>query len=135
MSRSGYYDYDGDYDNIYMINWRGAVTSAIRGKRGQAFLREMLSVLDAMPDKRLIKGELENNGEVCALGAVGRVRGLNMGDVDPHDRDRVSALFGIAPAMASEIMFYNDDAFYRATPEERFLRMHEWVVSQIKENP
>ena len=45
MSRSGYTD---DYDDGYEwanIRWRGAVKSAIRGKRGQATLK---AILDAM---------------------------------------------------------------------------------------
>jgi hypothetical protein len=40
------------------IRWRGAVASAIRGGRGQAFLREMLAAMDAMPVKRLVANEL-----------------------------------------------------------------------------
>jgi len=47
MSRSGYSD-DCD-DQWSLICWRGAVKSAIRGKRGQAFLKEMLAALDALP--------------------------------------------------------------------------------------
>ena len=38
MSRSGYSD---DLDNWDLIRWRGQVSSAIRGKRGQGFLREL----------------------------------------------------------------------------------------------
>lgn len=57
MSRSGYSeDYDGDHWDL--IRWRGAVASSIRGKRGQAFLREALAALDAMPEKKLITGDL-----------------------------------------------------------------------------
>ena len=64
MSRSGYSD---DCSGRELNLWRGAVESAIRGKRGQAFLREMLVALDAMPEKRLIAGELVTpTGEVCA---------------------------------------------------------------------
>lgn len=54
MSRSGYADWCDD--NWAMIRWRGAVASAVRGKRGQAFLRELATTLDAMPEKRLIGG-------------------------------------------------------------------------------
>lgn len=58
MSRSGYYeDYEHDW---YQIMWRGAVKRAIRGKRGQAFLREMLTALDALPEPRLIAEKLES---------------------------------------------------------------------------
>ena len=45
MSRSGYSDDDEDGR---LAMWRGAVQSAIRGKRGQAALRELLTALDAM---------------------------------------------------------------------------------------
>ena len=62
MSRSGYSE---DCDGWALVRWRGAVKSAIRGQRGQAFLRELLAALDAIPDKRLIAEEL-----VDAQGAV-----------------------------------------------------------------
>lgn len=55
MSRSGYTE---DCDGWDLIRWRGAVASAIRGKRGQAFLREALAALDAMPEKQLISHDL-----------------------------------------------------------------------------
>jgi hypothetical protein len=45
MSRSGYSD---DLDPLALGRWRGRVASAMRGKRGQAFLREMLAAMDAM---------------------------------------------------------------------------------------
>jgi hypothetical protein len=80
MSRSGYQDYTDQWE---VIRWRGAVRSAIRGKRGQAFLREMLAALDALPDKRLIRNELEVNGEYCALGAVGPAAGHSHGQHRP----------------------------------------------------
>lgn len=61
MSRSGYVD--DMCDQWAMICYRGAVSSAIRGRRGQAFLREMLAALDAMPEKRLISGALVFDGQ------------------------------------------------------------------------
>jgi hypothetical protein len=93
MSRSGYTD-DGDFDNWAMIRWRGAVTKAINGKRGQAFLKEMLACPDAMLVKKLVHGELETkDGAVCALGSIGKSRGIDMSSIDPHDRDTVAATF------------------------------------------
>lgn len=129
MSRSGYDDYDDD-NSLWL--WRGAVNSAIRGRRGQAFLREMLTALDEMESKRLIREELEKDGEVCAIGAVGRRRGVDMGDLDPEDRDRVASVFGIAGAMAAEIVYENDESM-RETTEQRYARMRRWVVSNIRE--
>jgi len=115
--------------------WRGAVSSAIRGKRGQAFLKEMLAALDKLPEKRLIAGEfMDSAGEVCALGAVGKARNCEIKEVNIEDNEGAGELFGIARAMAAEIQSINDDDFsYRKeTPEERFVRVRKWVVEQIK---
>lgn len=147
MSRSGYTE-DCD-DQWASIRWRGAVASAIRGKRGQAFLAEMLAALDAMPEKRLITMHLEQGGEVCAIGSVGKARGVDMSGIDPEDYERVAHLFGIAAPMAQEIVWLNDeaiwwetdengkpiregDSFKRITPEGRWRQMRAWIVSQLK---
>jgi hypothetical protein len=130
MGRAGYVDdMDSQWD---LIRWRGAVTSAIRGKRGQAFLREMLDALDAMTDKSLIAEELETNGEVCALGTVGLKRGIDMSKIDPEDFDQVSGAFGISGALAREIMFENDEGTWKKeTPQERWVRIRKWVVGHL----
>lgn len=112
MSRSGYSD---DCDGWALIRWRGAVTSAIKGKRGQAFLRETIAALDALPEKRLVANELEADGQFCTLGAVGRARGCGLAAVDPYDRESVAGLFGISAALAAEIMFENDEQIYTTT--------------------
>ena len=133
MSRSGYSD-DCEM-NWDLIRWRGAVKSAIRGKRGQAFLREMLEALDSMPDKVLAESVLEQDGDVCAMGAVGVKRGLDMSKVDPFERVEVAQLFGISEALAAEIAYENDEGVWGAneTPTARWTRMRKWVVSQISE--
>lgn len=135
MSRSGYSE---DYDGPELNLWRGAVASAIRGRKGQAFLKEMLAALDKLETKRLIAGELVDGGEVCAIGAVGAARGIDMDGIDPEDRDRVARAFGIAPAMAAEIVFENDEAgsyFRDETPEARYVRMRKWVEAAIVSLP
>src|SRR5262245_48117791 len=101
MSRSGYSDDYDSYDQWGHIMWRGAVNSAMRGKRGQAFLKEMLAAMDAMPEKRLIAHELEvEDGAVCAIGTVGKARQVDMSNIDPEDYSTVSGVFNIAEAMA-----------------------------------
>ena len=109
MSRSGYTDdCDGPESNL----WRGAVKSAIRGKRGQAMLRELVVALDALPEKRLAPDSLVNeDGEYCALGALGRLRGMTMEPQDPDDVDPsdVARMFGIAKSLAAEVMYLNDE--------------------------
>lgn len=131
MSRSGYSD---DCDNEWVaIMWRGAVASAIRGKRGQAFLKEMLAALDAMPEKRLIAHDLVKNGEVCAIGSVGVRRGVDMAKLDPEEPRAIAKAFGIAGALVKEIEYMNDDEWPRnETPEQRFQRMRAWVVENIE---
>ena len=128
MSRSGYTD---DCDGWALIRWRGAVASALRGRKGQAFLREMLTALDNLVGKRLIAGDLMRGGEVCAIGAVGAARGIDMTGIDPEDPETVAGVFGIAPALAKEIVFENDEWACKATPEDRFTRMRAWVVVRL----
>jgi hypothetical protein len=120
--------------------WRGAVASAFRGRRGQAFLREMLAALDALPEKKLIRHELvQADGCVCALGAIGKARGMDMSHIDPEDREFVAGAFNVARAMAFEIMYENDEggaSYWREeTPEQRFERMRRWIVAEIREPP
>jgi hypothetical protein len=131
MSRSGY---SGDCENVGL--WRAAVDRAIRGKRGQAFLRELLSALDALPSKRLIDDDLvREDGEVCAIGAVAVARKLDTSKLDAEDGDEVGKAFGIARALACELAYENDERqpgwLTIETPEERWTRMRAWVAEQI----
>lgn len=130
MSRSGYCE-DGDYE--YSNLWMASVERAMYGKRGQAFLKELAAAMDAMPEKKLIADELVTpEGEVCAIGVVCKSRGLNTEGVDIYDREEIGKLVGIAPSMAAEIEYYNDQ-YGRGdqTPEERWTRMRKWVEDQI----
>ena len=130
MSRSGYSD---DCDGWSLIRWRGAVTSAMRGKRGRDLLLELRDALDAMPEKVLIAHELvDADGDFCTLGVIGQARGLPLKDIDPEDSDQVAKLFDIAPALAKEIVFMNDEAaWYDETPQQRWTRMRNWVERAI----
>ncbi len=130
MSRSEYSDGLDQWD---LIRWRGAVLSALRGRRGQAFLREMLVSLDSLPHKRLITGYLQNKGEVCAIGSVGISRGLDLDREEGFSNETLSVMFGIAEAMVREIAFINDEYYSPETSTERFNRMRCWVVQNINE--
>lgn len=131
MSRSGYSD-DIDNWDWDLIRWRGAVKSAMRGKRGQAFLREMLAALDALPEKKLVAMELEAEGQVCAIGSVGRARGIDMSKIDPEDYSKVAAVFEINEKLAREIVWMNDEGVWCSTPEERFEKMRSWIEKNIR---
>lgn len=135
MSRSGYSDdYDGNDDQWAQIRWRGAVESSIRGRRGQALLRELLEALDAMPEKRLIADDLITpSGEVCALGALGVKRGIadDLKTKDPWDYPNLANIFGVAAPLIQEIEWMNDEGVWGATPEQRWLNMRAWVAGRI----
>lgn len=124
MSRSGYLD-EYEIDNLDLGRWRGQVASAIRGKRGQAFLRELVEALDALPEKRLIVANLEYQGNVCAIGSVGLARGIDMSDLDPGDPDQIAGVFGIASQMVQEIGYLNDEAQYNGTRKSRWQYMRD----------
>lgn len=138
MSRAGYND---DLDPLDFGRWRAQVASAIRGKRGQTLLCDLLAALDAMPEKRLIAHELEQDGEVCALGACGKYRGIPMADLDPDEPDDIAAAFNIAEQLAREVVFENDEGgvgkyvdgkYQPETPEKRWERMRAWVVKHVR---
>lgn len=129
MGRSGYSD---DCENLGL--WRQAVARAIKGKRGQAFLREMAAALDAMPVKELVDDVIvRDNEHVCAIGAVALARKIDVSELDVYDRHAVAKTFGIAPALAAEIAFENDDDFGYGdrSPAERWTRMRRWVDAHL----
>lgn len=127
MGRAGYSD-----DGEGYAMWRGQVMSTIRGKRGQAFLKELVSALEAMPDKKLIANELIENGQVCALGAVGVARKINMEELDPCDHETIADKFDITHQLVREIEWENDEKNCGSSPEQRWTRMLAWAKSQIK---
>jgi hypothetical protein len=136
MSRSGYTD-DGDSD-IPLELYRQAVHRATTGYRGQHLLRRLRDALDAMPTKRLITGNIEDEaGNVCALGALDPTAPkYDEGWCDDYEHPRKLAKhFGIAPALAAEIVYMNDEYDWRGseTPEQRWTRMRKWVDEQIVE--
>ena len=119
MSRSGY---TNDGDNFAM--WRGQVANAIRGKRGQALLLDMVKALDAMPQKQLFQGHLvASDGGVCALGAVGLARGVDMQQFERHIdidgyaddpqglADDLGRTLNAAHQLIMEIQYLNDEYF------------------------
>lgn len=129
MNRSGYSE-DCEFLELYRAN----VERAIRGKRGQAFLRELAAALDLMPEKALIYGELVNESGACgAIGAVCKARGTTI-DVDEYCPASVGDLVGVSAALAAEIEFINDcGGRFSETPAQRWLRMRRWVEDQLLE--
>ncbi len=120
MSRHGYIEDDGEPESMLSHGrWRAQVASALRGKRGQTFLVDLIAALDALPEPKLVAGHLETTeGEVCALGALGRYRQVKLpAPEDPEDADPeeeadwywLGSAFDIAPQLAQETMYVNDE--------------------------
>ena len=101
------------------------------GKRGQAFLKDLLLALDSLPEKKLIADELEYQGEYCAIGALARMRSMDVSRIDPEDTCLLAQKFNIPDALCQEVVFMNDEAWGAQTPEERWKTMRAWVVEQI----
>lgn len=146
MTRSGYTDdfgCDGPEEMWANIRYRGAVASAIRGKRGQRLLRNLRDALDAMPVKELIEMEMQApSGAYCALGALAAHEGRDLKEMrfdDETDAERIAGEFDVATSLIREIVFENDDDFgpyTKDTPEvrqRRWKRVRNWVESQIRE--
>jgi hypothetical protein len=132
MSRHGYQD-ECEIDQSDLAMWRGRVMSAIRGKRGQRLLTDLRDALDAMPEKRLVRDVLvAGDGDVCALGCVGKKRRVeNLDKLDPADHDTLAKTFDVAECLIMEVEFENDDGGYNETPEKRWERMRRWCDRHI----
>jgi hypothetical protein len=138
MSRSGYSD---DCENVQL--WQANIDRASSGKRGQAFFRDLVAALDAMPVKRLIANELGTetpDGDVCALGCLARQKGAALNEDDTEDYGKLGKTFGIAPILAQEVMYENDEGvrpYPRRAPEtaeERWTRIRDWAWRNIAGN-
>lgn len=157
MSR---YDCDGDgdgpeYNNAWELQEQAGL-NALRGKRGQAVLKELEAALLALPEKKLLNGKLSSNGGVCAIGALALKRRMDAGEardaalrwmeeqVDPEDcegwGEQTTAFakqhLKIVKVLAYKISFENDEGRgeynhgHRETEEERFERVLKWVRAQ-----
>ena len=134
MSRSRYSDYVDDH--LAVGRWRAQVNSAIRGKRGQLFFRNLVIALAVMPKKRLVTSVLQNeDGEVCVLGAALKHAGKECPvseDEDDFDRDWTATQLDIAIQLVQEAVYENDERGWNETPEDRWARMQRWAISNLE---
>lgn len=162
MSRSGLHEDDGD-DPLQFGRWRGATMAAIRGKRGQAALREIAAAMDSMDCKSLTSGALAADGEFCTIGLLMSKRGIDTSEFDVCDYDAIAEAIGVNAKIVQEIEWFNDDTIHdwhyvehcgppapkwnrwdptwtvevrEANPDAnplRWVRMRDWVAGHIKE--
>ena len=109
----------------------GAKRSAIRGRRGQQLLRDLIAGLDALPVPELAAGALEDpeTGCVCALGAVRLQRGAEAVPLqfDPDDPDidwrHLAKPFDISETLAHAVISENE---YSSKRNDEQSRRHRW---------
>lgn len=113
------------------------ISRAIGSDRGQLFLQELLTAMDALERPRLVGMVLECNPDpvdgycdVCALGSVGRLRGIDMLSDERLSTD-LQEMFGISLGMLFAVTDTNDSYPLEETPEQRFTRVRSWVESEI----
>jgi hypothetical protein len=140
MSR--YYEWDGDWEPWMEGQAAGALRSAIRGRRGQQLLRDLIAGLDALPVPELAAGSLEDpeTGCVCALGAVRLHRGADTVPLwfDPADPDvdwrnlakpfDISETLAHAVISANEYVDSNNDEYSR---RNRWKSVRAWAVNHL----
>ena len=143
MSRLRYYD-DDDCSTSEEGLRRGWLQSAIRGQRGQRFLRELVAALDALPTPELSSGALEDakTGCCCAFGAVRRLRGPeNVGiwfhpEEEDMTPDNLAEPFGVSNTLAWAVVQVNEDMSEDNTEQARRRRWAEvrsWAVRHLQE--
>jgi hypothetical protein len=148
---------EDSYDNAGYL-WEKTVELALRGKKGRVALEELRAALLALPRKRLVTGTLCNDAaDVCALGALGVYRRVQLGDhpaeayqfVWDHqpkysdgeliDDDLWSTMdfaqqeLGLTRALADAVSYQNDEGIYAARPEWLYDRMLEWVEMRLRQ--
>jgi hypothetical protein len=119
-----------------------ALDLAIAGKRGQTFFRDLIAALDAMPVKRLASSVfVGERGECCAMGAVALHRRLAPAEIaalayddsgdEPMDRGAVAEALDIAPSLATDVAYENDEGAWSETDEQRWQRMRALAVHRL----
>jgi hypothetical protein len=141
MSR--YCDFDDhDYEPWMEGQAAGALRNAIRGRRGQRLLRDLIAGLDALPVQELAAGALKDSetGCVCALGAVRLQRGADAVPLrfDPTDPDvdwrDLAEPFDISEILANAVVSQNEYGFKcndEQSRRRRWRRVRDWAVCNL----
>ena len=136
------YQNDCDFDPWMEGQQAGALRSAIRGNRGQRFLRDLVAGLDALPEPKLSAGALEDEetGCCCAFGAVRRYRGADAVPLyfDPREEDldppHFAEPFDVAKALAWEVVEANENwstSNCEATMRQRWAHVRAWATRHL----
>ncbi len=142
MTRLYYYDDDCDPGEEGLR--QGWLHSAIRGKRGQRFLHDLVEALDALPAPELSCGSLEDaeTGCCCAFGAVRRLRGPENVRLWFHPEeedmtpDSLAEPFDVPQTLAWAVVQANEEMSSGNTEQDRRRRWTEvraWAACKLQE--
>jgi hypothetical protein len=137
---------DYDYEPWMEGQAAGAMRRAVRGRRGQQLLRDLIAGLDALPVPELAAGSLENpeTGCVCALGAVRLQRGADAVPLrfDPTDPDvdwrDLAEPFDISETLANAVVGQNeyyDESNDEPSRRRRWRSVRDWAVRNLTTPP
>ena len=135
---------DYDYEPWMIGQAAGAFRSAIRGRRGQRLLRDLIDGLDALPVPELAAGSLEDpeTGCVCALGAV-RLQRQRSGypmllPFDPTDPDidwrDLAEPFDISETLANAVVSTNEmysESNSELARRRRWQYVRDWAMRNL----
>jgi len=141
MSRLYQDDYGG-FEPWMEGQQAGALRSAIRGRRGQQLLRDLVAALDALSVPELSAGALEHEelGCCCAFGVVRRYRGPDAVPLYYHpteedlDPPHFTEPFNVAPALAWAVVESNEgwsDSNQESARRQRWARVRAWAVKHL----
>lgn len=135
---------DYDYEPWMEGQAAGAMRSAIRGRRGQRLLRDLIDGLDALPKPELAAGSLEDpeTNCVCALGAVMLQRQRNGHAVllrfDPTDPDidwrDLAEPFDISETLANAVVSTNEmysESNSELARRRRWQYVRDWAMRNL----
>lgn len=140
MSRSSYSDDFGCDFPGQMELYRANVTRSIRSKDGQARLRELKTVLEALPQEELGASEfLPTHGPACALGAwadwatTGTPAHADMLAFhgDDHDTEHLLRRYHWPKLVVLDLVYINDESS-SITAHERYRRVLAWVTEHLE---
>lgn len=120
---------DEDYPGQFEL-WQANCRRSLKGKAGQAALRELEAALLALPDKRLIANKMiDREGDVCAIGALAKHKGRDLlaepnvyedGEFDGDgEMEEIGMELGMPRLVAWKVVAKNDieiDGYYETLP-------------------
>lgn len=128
MSRISYSD-EEEFPGQFAL-WQANCRRSLHSKAGREALREVEAALVAMPEKHLIRGYIEDEGQVCAIGAAIKARGLlDKVDEDDYTDDTAVELLGFPRLVAWKLVELNDEHGPNDTTAQRYER----VLAEIRQ--